>query len=166
MKKKRERNEEKIARVCEVGHSMWTSGRKGSSWIVVQRLHTDIFGGHDGRRLLLNHLLLLLSSFAFLTHFEVFCTTRPTAIYSFENDVRLVRDRGTTLVFVMALIALLVVGLIVNHPENLECGTDATTRLKLGARIMQGQVCVAFVWWTDYRRSHLSLNLCFSCNSI
>ena len=50
---------------------MWTSGRKGSSWIVVQRLHTDIFGGHDGRRLLLNHLLLLLSSFAFLTHFEV-----------------------------------------------------------------------------------------------
>eukprot|EP00729_Bicosta_minor_P003918 gene3918-32935_t len=40
----------------------------------------------------------------------------------------------------MALIALLVVGLIVNHPENLECGTDATTRLKLGARIMQGQV--------------------------
>lgn len=162
MKKKRERNEEKIARVCEVGHSMWTSGRKGSSWIVVQRLHTDIFGGHDGRRLLLNHLLLLLSSFAFLTHFEVVAPlvlgrrqfTRTRTTYDSYETVHY------TLVFVMALIALLVVGLIVNHPENLECGTDATTRLKLGARIMQGQVCVAFVWWTGYRRSHLSLYLC------
>lgn len=156
MKKKRERNEEKIARVCEVGHSMWTSGRKGSSWIVVQRLHTDIFGGHDGRRLLLNHLLLLLSSFAFLAHFEV---VAPLVRRQFTRS-RTRRQNSTRPCLLMALIALLVVGLIVNHPENLECGTDATTRLKLGARIMQGQVCVAFVWWTGYRRSHLSLYLC------
>lgn len=28
------------------------------------------------------------------------------------------------------------------HPESLECGTDATTRLKLGAKVMQGAVCI------------------------
>lgn len=44
-----------------------------------------------------------------------------------------------------AAIMLLVVNMVLvnvylSHPENLECGTDATTRLDLGARIMQGAV--------------------------
>ena len=44
----------------------------------------------------------------------------------------------------LLVVNMVLVNVCLSHPENLECGTDATTRLDLGAVIMQGAVSKAF----------------------